>query len=107
MRARDHHLSSYLGQVSPQCSPGSHLDPADGLHAHGGLGQVGVTRCFPPLPDGVLEVLRLLPQLFQFVHLGCGLLGLLCLLTPGCWQWSGRGVTGGRGSVSGEAAWHD
>ena len=99
----------YLGQVSPQCSPCSHLDPADGLHTHSGLRQVGVTRCFPSLPDGVLEVLRLLPQLFQFVHLGCGLLGLLwllALLAP--WQWSGQvTVTGGCVSVSGEAAWHD
>jgi len=60
----------YLGKMSPKSAPGPHLDPADGLHGAGGLGQSGVAGRLPALPDGVLEVLRLLAQLLQLVHGG-------------------------------------
>ena len=54
--------------MSPQRSPGSHLYPANGLHAASGLGQTRITSSLPALSDGVLEVLGLLPQLLEFVH---------------------------------------
>ena len=49
--------------MTSQGSSGPHLDPSNGVDSvDSGLGQVGITRRFPPLPDGVLEVLGLLPQ---------------------------------------------
>ena len=49
--------------MSPERSPGSHLYPSNGLHVPSGLGQTRITSRLPALPDGVLEVLGLLPQL--------------------------------------------
>ena len=62
----------YLGEMSPEGAPCSHLNPADGLHGAGGLGQGGVAGRLPALPDGILEVLRLLTQLLQLIHGGGG-----------------------------------
>ena len=55
--------------MSSQCPPGPHLDPSNSLHTHSGLRQICITCSFPALPDGVLQVLGLLPQLLQLVHL--------------------------------------
>jgi len=63
---------TYLGKMSPERAPGPHLDPANRLHGAGGLGQGRVAGRLPALPDGVLELLRLLAQLLQLVHGGGG-----------------------------------
>lgn len=52
-----------------KCPPGPHLNSSYGLHTHSGLRQISITCSFPSLPDGVLQVLRLLSQLLQLVHL--------------------------------------
>merc|ERR1719370_1063826 len=46
----------------------SHLYPSNGFHAPSGLGKTGITGSLPALPDGIFEVLRLLPKLLEFVH---------------------------------------
>lgn len=56
--------------MSPKSAPSPHLNPADGLHGARGLGQGGVAGRLPPLPDGILEVFRLLAQLLQLIHGG-------------------------------------
>ena len=70
--------------MSSQRSPGSHLYPSNGLHAPSGLSQACVTGSLPALPDGVLEVLGLLPQLLEFVH--GGVAGYVSLAMVVCWS---------------------
>ena len=70
--------------MSPQRSPGSHLYPSNWLHAASGLGQTRITSSLPALPDGVLEVLGLLPQLLEFVH--GGVAGYVSLAMVVCWS---------------------
>jgi hypothetical protein len=58
----------YLGEMTPECASCPHLNPADRLHGAGGLCQGRVAGRLPALPDGILQVLRLLAQLLQLVH---------------------------------------
>ena len=72
----------HLGEVAAQRAPRPHLDPADGVHGAGGLGQRRVAGRLSALADRIFQGLCLLSQLVQLVHLVVavlllgGLLGL-------------------------------